>query len=56
MRAKRKKINKRLIPIAEVKPMKRMRETESENNPPPEVVDLASEDDMPLINFRDSRE
>ena len=55
MRAKREKINKRLIPIAEVKPMKRMRETESENNPP-EVVDLASEDDMPLINFRDSRE
>ena len=55
MRAKREKINKRLIPIAEVKPRKRMQEIESENNPL-EVVDLASEDYMPLINFKDSRE
>ena len=55
MRTKREKINKRLVPIAQVKPMKRMREIEGENKSP-EVVDLASEDDLPLINFRDSRE
>ena len=51
-RAKRERITKRMIPIAEIKPTKRVK-SESENNSPA-VVDLASEDDLPLINFRES--
>ena len=43
--AKRDRITKRMIAIAEIKPTKRVK-NESENNPP-EVVDLASEDDLP---------
>ena len=50
-RPRRERINKRLIPVAEVKPTKPAKRCENE---PPELVDLASEDDVPLINLKDS--
>ena len=46
--------SQRMIPIAKIKPSKRVKKV-SENNPL-EVVDLASEDDLPLVNFRDASE